>query len=165
MYLGVDGRGRLAGEMRWRLGALIALFALVVTLAGSGAAKASHPDMLRVSVRPPAGSPTTHFAVRFRAAVAIGQLGPIRVTYRITASTRTRGRCQSSASAVVPPSRAGAIVQATLAPARSKVWCTGTFRGQLWEVITERCRLGLVCPEIVPAPRVVGTFTFRVTRG
>jgi hypothetical protein len=57
------------------------------------------------------------------------------------------------------------MVRVVLAPSRSRGWCAGTFRGQVWDVLTEPCPQGEVCPAIVAPPRMVGKFAFRVTRG
>jgi hypothetical protein len=151
--------------MRWRVAALIALVGLTVIPAASDAAHASQPSVLRVTVKPPVGSGRTHFAISFRAAATTGIVGGAHRVYRITASVPARGGCQSSATAVAPPARAGTMEHVTLAPTGSKAWCAGTFRGQVWDLIIERCPVGKACPAIQPLPRMVGTFTFRVTRG
>jgi hypothetical protein len=165
MYLGADARGRLAGEMRWRVVALAAVSALVIVPAVSDAAQPSHAPMLRVAVRPGTGSPTTRFAVSFRAAQATGQLGAARRVYRIDASDRAAAGCRSSVSVAASPPRSGTMVHVGLAPGPSARWCAGTFRGQVWELISEPCPPGRACPAILPLPRLVGKFTFRVTRG
>jgi hypothetical protein len=53
----------------------------------------------------------------------------------------------------------------TLAPAAHKGWCAGTFRGQAWDDVIPSCLTGKACPAILPQPRIVGRFTFRVKRG
>jgi hypothetical protein len=148
--------------MRRRVAALIALAGLAVIPAASGAAAGS-AAMLRVSVKPSTGSGRTHFAISFRAPHATGRAA--HSTFRITASGPPRSGCQSSAAAVAPPVRSGATEHVVLAPAGSKSWCGGTFRGQVWDVITEPCLPGKACPAILPVPRMVAKFTFRVTRG
>ena len=69
---------------------------------------------------------------------------------------------------MAPPSHAGATVHVTLAPAAHRGWCAGTFRGQVWNVLTEPCPVGRACPAIQPLP-VVGKFMFareaRLSRG
>ncbi len=52
-----------------------------------------------------------------------------------------------------------------LAPNGSSRWCAGTFRGQVLHVLVEPCPAGKLCPAILAPPQVIGTFTFRVTRG
>jgi hypothetical protein len=162
MYLGAGGRGRLAGEMRRRVAALIALFGIAAIPAVSDGAQPGHAAMPAVSVKPPAGSARTHFAVSFRAAQATGPA--VHHIYRITADVQGHGRCQSTAVAEVPPTRAGSTVRVVLSPSRPAGWCVGTFRGTVWDVITVPCPVGKACPDILPAPRIVGRFTFRVTR-
>ena len=150
--------------MRWRVAALIALVGLGVSPVASDAAQPSHPPMLTITVKPLAGSDRTHFAISFRAAATTGIFAGAHRVYRITASAPPRGGCQSSATATAPPARAGTTEHVTLAPAGSKTWCAGTFRGEVWDLITERCPVGKACPAIQPLPRIVGRFTFRVTR-
>src|ERR1700733_6512787 len=72
---GVGGRGRLAGEMRWRGAALIALFGVAVIPGCADAARPRVTTMVRVSVRPGSGSPTTPFVISFTAVQAKGAVG------------------------------------------------------------------------------------------
>ena len=162
MYLGCGGRGRLAGVMRRRIAALIAVSGIAAVPAISDAAPAGHGATVKVGVKPAAGSQRTHFAVSFRAAQA--SEGMVRATYRITAALHGPGGCQASAVATVRPTKVGSIARVVLSPSHPAGWCAGTFRGQVWDVITIVCPVGRACPDIVPAPRVVGTFTFHVTR-
>jgi hypothetical protein len=99
--------------------------------------------------------------VRFRAAVTTG--GTVHQLYRITAGTRTRSGCQPDAAVVPAPTKAGATVRGVLKPGEPGGWCLGTFRGQVW--LTQPCPIGEACPAVEPMPRLVGRFTFRVTRG
>jgi hypothetical protein len=149
--------------MRWRVAALIALFGVAVIPGVSDAAQPHAATMVRVSVRPGSGSPSTHFVISFTAVQATGAVGGGNI-YRITASTSGRGGCLSSTSAVAPATRTGATVRVTLAPTARRHWCAGTFRGQVWSVLHPPCPAGQACPEIVPLPRMVGTFSFRVRR-
>jgi len=166
MYLALfGGAGRLLREMRWRAAVLIALFGIAVIPGISGAAQPIGPPSLDVSVKPASGSSTTHFRVSFKAAQTTGAIGDGHDTYRLTASDVHRGKCVSSASAVAPPTTAGATVHVTLAPAVHKAWCAGVFRGQVWNVLTVPCPTGKACPAILPLPRLVGKFTFRVGHG
>ncbi len=162
MYLGAPDRGRVAREMRWRVAALIALSGMAAVPAASDAMAPAHAAMLSVSVAPHAGSATTHFTVHFRAAVTTGRSADN--LYRITASSRTRSGCQSDAAVMPAPTEAGAAVHGVLKPGEPGGWCAGTFHGQVWDV-SEPCPIGEACPAIAPAPRLVGRFTFRVTRG
>jgi hypothetical protein len=163
MYLGPEGRGRLAGEMRWRVAALIALSGMAAVPAASGAQPGAHAATLSVSVKPRTGSARTHFAVSFRAARTTGPKA--HNTYRITAGVQAQGRCRSGVAVDAPPTAAGSIVRVVLSPGQSAGWCAGTFRGQVWDVISVPCPVGKACPTFVPAPRMVGKFTFRVVRG
>jgi hypothetical protein len=164
MYLGVESRGRLAGEMRWRVAALIALSGMVAVPAVSDAlAPGGTATTVKVSVKPGAGSGRTHFGVSFRAAVTTGRR--YHAIYRVTAGNGTRTGCQSAVAVVAPSTKAGSTVHVALAPSASKRWCAGTFRGAVWQVIVEQCPVGKACPAIEPLPEQVGKFTFRVTRG
>jgi hypothetical protein len=118
-----------------------------------------------VAVNPSSGSSRTHFVISFRAAETTGTVGPMHRTYRVTASDQPRGGCQSNATGQVPSSKAGAEVRVVLSPSRSSGWCPGTFRGELWNVITITCPPREACPAILPRPQLVGRFSFRVTRG
>jgi hypothetical protein len=131
--------------------------------AASDAMSPAHAAMLSVSVAPHAGTTTTHFTVRFRAAVTTGRSA--HNLYRITASSRTRDGCQPDAAVMPAPTKAGATVHGVLKPGQAGGWCVGTFRGQVWDVVTQPCPIGKACPAIEPLPHLVGRFTFRVTRG
>jgi hypothetical protein len=151
--------------MRRRIAGLIAMSGIAAIPAISDAAPAGHAATVKVAVNPSAGSPMTHFAVSFRAVQASD--GMVRVTYRIGAAIppQRHAGCQAGVGATVGPKKAGSTARLVLAPNRPGGWCLGTFRGRIWELITIVCPAGRACPDIVPAPRLVGTFTFRVTRG
>jgi hypothetical protein len=163
MYLGRERRGRLAGEMSWRVAALLALSGMVIVPAVSEGAQPRARAAVNVSVRPRAGSARTHFGVSFRAAATIGQ--GVRDVYRVTADDGAHRGCQSAVTVSAAPARPGGIVRVTLAPSGSRRWCAGTFRGKVWEVITPVCPPLRACPAIVPVPQQVGRFSFRVTLG
>jgi len=139
-----------------------AMSAIALIPAVSEAAWVGHASALQVAVRPPSGSPRTHFAVSFRVPPGTGR--NYRHVYRITAGTRSAAGCQARTAAEVPPTKGGVTVRVVLSPSRSAGWCAGTFHGQVWDEIIMRCPVGKACPAIVPAPQVVGRFTFRVTR-
>jgi hypothetical protein len=162
MYLGVGGAGRLAAEMRLRVAVLIALFGVAAIPGVSDAIQPYGQPSLKVSVKPRSGSRATHFVISFKSAETTG---PGHGLYRVTASVTPPGKCQARTSVVAPPSHTGATVHVTLAPSRPRGWCAGTFRGQVWNDLVEPCPVGKACPAIVPLPRIVGTFTFRVNRG
>jgi hypothetical protein len=152
--------------MRWRVAALIAVVGIAAIPGSSGAAQLVGAPGVHVSVKPASGSPTSHFRISFTAVQATGALGGGNV-YRITASDSRSGpvKCLGSTSVATPPTLTGAVVRATLAPAGHKRWCPGTFRGQVWSVLLPPCPVGEACPAILPQPRMVGRFTFRVVHG
>jgi hypothetical protein len=152
--------------MRWRVAAVIAVSGIAAIPGSSGAAQPVGAPAVHVSVKPASGSPTTHFRISFTAVQATGALGGGNV-YRISASAPSAGggKCVASTSAPTSPTLTGATVHVTLAPARHKRWCLGTFRGQVWSVLLPPCPAGKACPAILPAPRLVARFTYRVTRG
>ncbi len=87
---------------------MIALLGVAVASAGASAAQRTGAQTVRVAVKPAAGSPRAHFAISIKAPVGTGRFGPARGTYRVTASEKARGHCQSSAGAGASPTRAGA---------------------------------------------------------
>jgi hypothetical protein len=163
MYLGADGRGRLGGEMRWRVAALLALGGMVAIPAASHGAQPRAGGAVSVSVKPRTGSARTHFAVSFRAAVSTGR--SFHNVYRVTADDGNRAGCQSAVGMTAGPTRAGSTVRVVLAPSGSKRWCAGTFHGQVWDVITAACPPREACSALEPLPHQVGKFSFRVTSG
>jgi hypothetical protein len=167
MYLGLGGRGTLAAEMRARAALLIALFGIASIPGVSAAAPGDEPSAatgLHVTVTPASGSRTTHFRISLRTAPATGVVGSSAALYRLTASVKSQGKCQSSVSVVAPSAPAGAVVHVTLAPAAHRHWCAGMFRGQVWYVLIAPCPVAKACPAILPLPQMVGRFTFRVRR-
>jgi hypothetical protein len=166
-----DGRagrhrsGRLAGKMRRRYAAWIALvaFAGVPAVADAAQPGGTATATLHVSVTPRTGSAHTRFAVSFRAAATTGPTSAGRRTYSVTARGPRSGGCQWTATVAAPPSKAGSDVRVTLSPNRSSGWCAGTFHGTVWDVITLNCRDA--CPASVQPSIVIGKFTFSVTRG
>jgi hypothetical protein len=163
MYLGAESRGRLGGEMRWTVAAVLALSGMVVIPAVSGAAQPRGAGAVSVSVKPRTGSDRTHFAVSFRAAVTTGR--SFHNLYRITAADGAHAGCQSAVAVAASPTKAGSTVRVVLAPRGPKRWCTGMFHGQVWDVITTSCLPREACTAIEPIPHQVGKFTFRVTAG
>jgi hypothetical protein len=158
--------GRLAGEMRWRVAAFIAVLGIAGVPAVSDAAQGSAASALRVAVKPRTGSTKAHFAVSFRAGVSTGASGALIRSYRITAGAAKRTGCAWSGSATAPPATQGATVRVTLSPGRRSAWCVGSYHGKVWLYQSVRCGPPVVaCPQLAIRPQVVGTFTFRVTRG
>jgi hypothetical protein len=160
------GAGTLAGEMRWRVAASIAVMGIGGIPVLAGVAQASAGSSMRVTVRPHAGSTKAHFAVSFRAGVSTGGNGSLIRSYRITAGTGKQTGCESSAESTAPTATQGATVRVTLAPGRRTAWCAGTYHGRVWLYQLVRCGPPVdACPQLAIRPQVVGTFSFRVTRG
>lgn len=153
--------------MRWRIAASIAILGMAGVPAVSDAVQVQPggASTVHVSVNPRTGSLHSRFVVSFRAPQASGTVGSVHRTYRVAASQPGKSGCQASATASPPPAKAGANVRVVLAPGSSRSWCTGTFSGSVWDVVTYRCPPGEACPALIPAPRLMGKFSFRVTRG
>ena len=133
---------------------------MVVCAAVASAALAS----VRVSVSPSHGKPATKFVIRFRAPSTTGTSGTMHSHYQVSATGPAGGGCTSSVSFALRPTRARRMVRATVRPRRH--WCTGTFHGRIVEYVTMVCgppQGGIVCPDIVIAPRTIGRFKFKVT--
>jgi hypothetical protein len=157
--------GRLAGVTRWRVAASIAVLGIAAAPALSSAAQAGGASTLHVTVKPRTGSPDTHFAISFRAPETTGTVDTVRRAYRVTVGEQSRTGCTWSAAGQPPPAKAGANVRVVLSPGKSRSWCAGTFSGTVWETESIVCQPTQVCPDLVVAPRKIGTFSFRVTRG
>jgi hypothetical protein len=164
MYLGLSAPGRLAAEMRWRPAVFIALLAIAAVAAIADAAIALGASSLHLTVKPRSGSPATRFAVSFRAGVRTGASGLLYRSYRVTASAPQRAGCRWDAAVPVPTAKQGARVRVTLGPGTRSEWCIDTYHGQVWLSQSVRCGPVQACPQIAIQPRLVGTFTFRVTR-
>jgi len=140
----------------------------IAAIPGVSNAMQAHPAAaMHVGVKPRTGSPGSHFAVSFRAGVQT-ESGSLIRSYRVTAGASKRSGCQSSAAQTAPAAAQGAMVHVTLSPGRRSAWCTGTYKGQVWLYQSVRCGPPLAhiaCPQIEIRPAVVGTFSFRVTRG
>jgi hypothetical protein len=157
--------------MRWRIATSVALLGIAGVPAASDAARSSaraHAATgLHVVVKPHTGSPSTHFAISFRAGASTGLVGTLDRSYRVAIGATRRSGCESSTSTTAPAAGQGAMVRVTLSPGKRTSWCTGTYQGQVWFDQAERCGPPLTqiaCPQIVIRPQKVGTFTFRVTR-
>jgi hypothetical protein len=142
---------------------LVAVLGMAAIPAVSDAVQPAHSANLNVTVKPHSGAAMTHFRVSFRAPATTGR--SFHSFYRIDASRAARPGCQSAATVVAPPTKAGSTARVVLAPGGSERWCAGTFHGQVWDVLTEPCPIGVACPALVPRPRLIGKFSFRVTRG
>ena len=151
--------------MRRRVAASIAVLTVAGVPAVAVASQATGTAALHVSVKPGTGSLHTRFAVSFRAPETTGTIGGVHRSYRVTATEPKRSGCQSSAAAVPPASKAGANVRVVLSPSNAHGWCAGTLSGTVWEIDAFVCPPGEACPALLPAPRRLGTFSFRVTRG
>lgn len=114
-----------------------------------------------ISVRPGAGSPTTHFTVRFRAPASTGVVNGSDRRYVVSARGPATSRCDSDPSAGAPPARAGHSVAVVLVPGRQG-WCRGSYRGLIEEFASPVCDPHRLCPQFIAVLRRVGTFAFRV---
>src|SRR5580704_7248538 len=92
-WLGGWGGCRLAAEMRWRAGAVLAVIGIAAIPGVSSALEPAGAASLHVSVKPASGSPSSHFVVTFRAAGNTGIIGGTGVLYRVTASDTPRAGC------------------------------------------------------------------------
>jgi hypothetical protein len=138
---------------------------LVGALATSAVAAGAAPST-RVSVKPGAGGPRTHFAVTFRVPVAVGTFGAVvrRDTVRVNGPRATG--CASSATATLRRARKGARAKLTLGPgsvARGG-WCAGLWHGTVLESVVLRCTASpaRACPQLVVRPQTIARFRFRV---
>lgn len=139
-------------------------FALAL-LACAAFASSAAADV-RVHVSPASGKPKTRFVVRFRAPSATGRFGLIHSHYQLSADGTGAAGCTSSVSVAVGPTRRGQRMRVTLRPSGAgRVWCAGTFRGRVQQIMTATCGpplSSIACPEIVIAPVTIGRFSFRV---
>jgi hypothetical protein len=142
---------------------VLAMIGIAAIPGVAGALVPSGTGSVHVSIRPASGSPTTHFAVSFKAALSTGIIGDTGATYRVTASATAHAGCQASIAVVGPPTHVGAMVRVKLTPNAHTRWCAGTFHGQVWKSVFPRCPAGRACPALVFPPLKVGTFSFRVT--
>jgi hypothetical protein len=123
----------------------------------------AHP---KVTVAPTTGGRHSRFVIRFRAPEATGRIASIERHYQVIATGPPRAHCLSSPSVQVPATKKGARARVVLNPSRlGGVWCLGRYRGGVREIQTAACPPGELCPAyVILLPRVVGKFTFRVTR-
>jgi hypothetical protein len=149
--------------MRWSSAAWIAVVAVAGIPAVSDAAQPNGMAMLHVSVTPRTGSTHTRFAISFRAAATTGTSGGVRHAYSVTARGPKGGGCQWIATTDAPPSKAGTHVRVVLSPGGSRHWCTGTFSGTVWDIITVACPGVNGCPAALAPSSMIGKFTFRVS--
>ena len=142
---------------------MLALIGIAAIPAVSDALVPSGVTSVHVSVKPPSGSPTTHFAVSFRAAQNTGIIGG-------TAHVPGQREPHGARGVPVQHLRGGAAGArrrdrpGELAPKAHGRWCAGTFHGQVWKTVFPRCPAGKACPALVFPPLMVGKFSFRVTR-
>jgi hypothetical protein len=125
------------------------------------AGSTSQPSATRITVKPGAGSPTTRFAVSFRAPDRTGRVaGGVQRRYIVSASGPSLNGCVSSASKEPAPAKQGAHIKVMLDP-RHRAWCAGTYHGRVDEIITPGCPYRAACAFMV-ALHNIGKFTFRV---
>jgi hypothetical protein len=132
-------------------------------VATSGASKAARTGKPAITSKPATGRAHTRFVVSFRAPQRTtgGVPGTLR-RYLVSASTRPRRGCVSTAFAGVGSPRNGARVSAKLVPGGARSWCAGAYHGKVIETVTPVCAPGKLCPAFIGVIRTIGTFTFRV---
>ena len=151
-------RGRL---IRWAP----ALALLVAAVAAASASAAGLGPTTRVTVKPGTGTPQTRFAFSFRVPVAIGTSGSLVRSDTLSASGPRGAHCQSGVTKTVGPAKRGKRVKLTMRPAKGRGgWCAGEWHGTVLQHSFVRCNPSPVraCPDLVIAPRVIATFSFRV---
>ena len=159
--------------MRWRVAASIAVLGIAATaavsqVAAGDAPPTAHPATMHPVVSPRSGSTKTHFVVSFRAGVSTGRSGTLVRSYSVSATAGKRAGCRWTGSATAPAAARGALVRVTLTPGTRSAWCAESYQGEV--VLSQTVRCGpptaqIACPQIEIRPLVVGTFSFRVTRG
>jgi hypothetical protein len=157
------GASRLATARRASLAVLV-----IALLPVSSALGATGYGTVKVRVRPAVGLKRTPFVVSFTAQ-RTGFVPSSWSGYRVVASGRASRRCVSEVAVTVPATLPNQHVRVTLRPSgRSRVWCKGTYRGRLEEMVRPSCGFREMCPLArQPIPtfigfRTVGRFGFRV---
>jgi hypothetical protein len=158
----LGGGGGTLAAMRRRAALVVAgMFVLVGT--APAAAMAAPARRIHITIKPGAGTPTTRFAIRFRAPDRTGRVGAMVRSYTLSAVGLPRPGCGASMSLALRGIKAHARVRVTLSPkALGGRWCPGRFRGQVEEIATPYCPAHRLCPAFVVLIRTVGTFSFRV---
>jgi len=149
--------------------ACLAAFLALVATAG-GAVAATQAKVPRLRVTPARGGVHTTFAVHFTAPDPSGVQGARQVSYELSAAPRrSRRGCIESVSARPVAQRAGQAVVVRLVPRRlGGRWCSGTYSGEVDEIVGPYCappQAGQVpapCPEFATVLRRIGTFRFNV---
>ncbi len=146
---------------RWMICGALAT-ALLAVMAATATAATLGPTT-RVTVKPGSGTPATRFAFSLRVPVATGRFGLLSRTDTLSVTGPPGAQCESRASRALKPAKKGKRVKLTLRPAKSG-WCVGKWRGTVLQTEAFRCSptAGRVCPDLVVAPRVIGSFRFRV---
>lgn len=160
------------------LGAVVASAAPITRGDGSRAVSPASAAATRVTVAPRTGNASTRFAVRFRNPYRTGRRGGVQTWEVASVSDRAAtGRCTSQMSLQLAPAGAGRTMRFRLAPTRS--WCTGRYSGTITLYRNFGCQgppraistvsptarpVVVACPETVPAPVLVGRFSFKVAR-
>ena len=142
-----------------------ALALLVAAVAVAPASAAGLGPTTRVTVKPGTGTPQTRFAFSFRVPVAIGTSGSLVRSDTLSASGPRGALCQSGVTRAVGTAKQGTRVKLTMRPAKGRGgWCAGKWHGTVLQQSFVRCNPSPVraCPDLVIAPRVIATFTFRV---
>jgi hypothetical protein len=147
---------------------------LLLVLAGAGIpaqAIAARVPTARITVKPATGTPTTRFAVSFRAPQTTGRFGFLNRQYILSASATETAKtapapgCVSDVSITLPPVRAHARARTVLDPRQhGGRWCAGAFHGQIEEIEGPVCPKGELCPAFVVLVGTIGRFSFHVNK-
>jgi hypothetical protein len=147
----------------------VVLSLLVLACAGIPArATAAAIGTAHITVKPASGSPSTRFAISFRAPQATGRFGNLNREYILsaaaTATTPAPG-CVLNVSITLPAARAHARVRTMLDPRQhGGRWCAGAFHGQIEEIQGPVCPKGEACPAFVLLLGTIGRFSFHVSQ-
>lgn len=119
---------------------------------------------------PATGHLRTAFHLSFVVPETTGHSGADTRRDIVVLVTDRRRRCVWRGSDVLPYARAGVTERVTLTPRRlhGRVWCTGTFVGDVIQEDIQSCgppQGTNACPALVIRPQVIARFQFRVARG
>jgi hypothetical protein len=118
----------------------------------------------RAYLTPKAGSPDTHFTLRFKAPDRTGKVGDIRRTDHVYVSGPHGGGCESSLTFTLKAAKRHARRRVVIKPKPAgALWCVGSYRGRIVEAETLICH-GVCAGPALPVPRTIARFTFRVKK-
>ena len=119
---------------------------------------------------PSAGHRRTAFHLSFVVPETTGHSATTTRRDIVSLVTDRRRRCVWQGSLVLPYAQAGTTQRVTLTPRRlhGRVWCTGTFVGDVIQEDIQSCgppQAAIMCPALIIRPQVIARFQFRVTPG